>query len=256
MKIAPGLATALCLVACHPAGHDGGVAAHGSASAEASATSATSATSAATAATSAAAPAIPASSGTAPEGALPPVARSCTRDAECAVARVETSGEYVCCPACNTTPGTRAWHARLQKYCAARPPGVCHPLACPQGPTRAVCRAGVCEATASDDDGRPIYVPVVQRCLPAMICDAWAGCAEVVGNGQDGFFTRGASRVAPGTLAAVETNVCTTAGAGRCEAARLLPSDVVCPPHSIPPPIAPPPFACALDDGRCVEHPR
>src|SRR5688572_31012789 len=48
----------------------------------------------------------------------PAVERACTRDEECAVARIEAAGANACCPACGTTPGTRRWHADLQRYCA------------------------------------------------------------------------------------------------------------------------------------------
>jgi hypothetical protein len=194
--------------------------------------------------------AAPASS-PAPWSAPPPVERRCTRDDECAVAKVEVTGEHACCAACGTTPGTRRWFAQLQLFCGAHPPRSCYPLGCPAGPTRAVCRAGACEATPSDADGRPIYLADERKCLPAMICDEWAGCALVAGNAQDGWFVQESSRVAVGTLAALEKNVCTAADAGRCEAARLYPPDAACPPHTEPPLIAAPPFSCTLESGRC-----
>lgn len=183
----------------------------------------------------------------------PPVARACTRDDECAVARIEASGRFVCCGACGTTPGTRAWHAELQLFCGARPTADCPALACPMGPTRAVCRAGICEATADGVDGGPTFVLGERRCLPAMICGAWAGCALVDGNAQDGWYVADATAAPRGTLAAVEPDACVPRAPGRCAAARLFPKGVGCPPTSVPPLISPPPKACVLDGLRC--HP-
>jgi len=189
------------------------------------------------------------SSDTGPNAGAPPaVERACQRDDECAVARVEVSGEGVCCAACGTTPGTRRWHADLQRYCAAHPPATCSPLACPEGPTRAVCREGRCEATATGPDGQPTRVPVEQQCLPAMICDAWAGCALVTGNAQDGWFVAEGEKVPRGEIAAVG-NVCTVGN--RCEAAKVLPPGVVCPPWSVPPRIEAPRYTCGLESGTC-----
>ncbi|HVK65577.1 MAG TPA: hypothetical protein VM694_13935 [Polyangium sp.] len=180
--------------------------------------------------------------------APPKVERACTRDDDCAVARVEVAGAHVCCAACGTTPGTRRWHAALQRTCAAHPPSACSPLACPEGPTRAVCRDGLCEATATGPDGQPLRVPVEQQCLPAMVCDAWAGCALMTGNAQDGWFVAEGEQVPRGELATVK-NVCTVGN--RCEAARVLPPGVPCPPWSTPPRIEAPPYTCALEGGKC-----
>ena len=196
-------------------------------------------------------PARTAASGSEPPGTPPPVERGCTRDDECAVAKVEVAGEHACCAACGTTPGTRRWFAQLQLFCGAHPPKSCYPLGCPAGPTRAVCRTGVCEATASDANGHPIYVANERQCLPALICDQWAACALIEGNEQDGWFVQESPRVAVGTLASVEKNVCTAADAGRCEAAKLYPPDARCPPWTVPPLIAAPPFSCVLESGRC-----
>ncbi len=183
----------------------------------------------------------------------PPVARACTRDDECAVARVEVSGKNVCCAACGTTPGTRAWYAELQLFCGARPQGDCPALACPMGPTHAICRTGRCEATWEGADGGPGFVADEQRCLPALVCGAWAGCALVTGNAQDGWYVYDATSAPRGTLASVEPDVCAPRVAKRCTAARLFPKGVVCPPTSVPPLIPPPPKACVLDGVRC--HP-
>ncbi|MDI1476264.1 hypothetical protein [Polyangium sp. y55x31] len=208
--------------------------------------------SAATARPAAQADSAPPTPGAADAGAPPAVERACKRDDDCAVARVDAAGAYACCPACGTTPGTRGWHADLQRYCAAHPPPTCPPLACPEGPTRAVCRDGLCEATATGPDGQPIRVPVEQQCLPAMLCDAWAGCALVTGNAQDGWFVAEGEQVPRGELATVK-NVCTVGD--RCEAARVLPPGVVCPPWSVPPRIEAPPYTCALEGGRCRSRP-
>ncbi len=180
---------------------------------------------------------------------LPVVERACTRDDECAVARVDVEGASACCAACATTPGTRRWHAALQLYCGAHPSSACGPLACPEGPTRAVCRAGACDATATGADGGSTRVGVDRRCLPAMSCDAWAGCALVEGNEQDGWFVEESAHATRGAIAAVG-NVC-TAGAARCEAARISEPGVVCPPWSVPPLITPPTYTCSLEAGRC-----
>jgi hypothetical protein len=180
---------------------------------------------------------------------LPVVERACTRDDECAVARVSVQGPSACCAACATTPGTRRWHAALQLYCGAHPSTACGPLACPEGPTRAVCRAGRCEATWTGADGGPARVGVERRCLPALSCDAWVGCALVEGNAQDGWFVEEAAQATRGAVAAVG-NVC-TAGPVRCEAARITEPGVVCPPWSIPPVITAPAYTCSLEGGRC-----
>ncbi|MDI1442586.1 hypothetical protein [Polyangium sp. 6x1] len=181
-------------------------------------------------------------------GAPPPAERACKRDDECAVARVDVEGANACCPACGTTPGTRRWHADLQRYCAAHPPSTCSGLACPEGPTRASCRDGHCEATATGTDGQPARVPVEQQCIPAMVCDAWAGCALVTGNAQDGWFVADGEKVPRGEIATMG-NVCTVGD--RCEAARVLPPGVVCPPWSVPPRIEAPPYTCAMVGGKC-----
>jgi hypothetical protein len=181
----------------------------------------------------------------------PPVQRACAQDADCAVARVEVTGPHACCNACATTPGNKKWHVALQRHCGANPPKDCYPLACPQGPTRAVCNQGVCEATASGPDGGPVSVPVLRQCLPAIACDTWAGCAMVRGNEQDGYFVEESSRVARGEIANVESP-CTKGG--KCEAARIYPPEAVCPPHTEPPRIDPPPYACAVVEGQCKQQ--
>lgn len=182
----------------------------------------------------------------------PAVERACKRDDDCAVARVDVTGAYACCSACATTPGTRRWHADLQRHCAAHPPSTCPPLACPEGPTRAICRDGLCEATATGSDGQPTRVPVERQCLPAMLCDAWAGCALVTGNAQDGWFVAEGEQVPRGEPATVK-NVCTVGDP--CEAARVLPPGATCPPWSVPPRIEAPPYTCALEGGKCLSRP-
>lgn len=182
----------------------------------------------------------------------PPVEAECKRDDECAVARVSVSGKDACCSACATTPGTRRWHAKLQRFCASNPPASCPPLGCPMGPTRAICNAGKCEATPSGPDGKPVFVMSEQKCLPAMVCDEWAGCVLLTGNTQDGWFVQEKARVPVGEIAGVD-NVCTTT---RCEGARLFPEGPVCPPHTIPPMIDPPPYSCVMEGGHCVKKPK
>lgn len=188
---------------------------------------------------------------------LPTVDRACTRDEECAVARIDVSGTHACCPSCATTAGTRRWHAALQLSCADKPLTACGPLACPEGPTRAVCRSGRCEATATGADGGPTRVPVERRCLPAMVCDDWVGCAVATGNHQDGYFTSGATAWSgarrpmplPGTVADIR-NGCTLHG--DCEAVWTAPVKDPCPPWTAPPAIDRPTFTCAVEGLRCV----
>lgn len=185
------------------------------------------------------------------------VDRACTRDDECAVARIDVGGKTACCPSCTTTPGTRRWHAALQRSCAESPLTACAPLACPEGPTRAVCRSGQCEATATGADGGPTRVPVERRCLPAMVCDDWVGCAFATGNTQDGHFTSGATAwpgarrpiPAPGTLASVR-NGCTLHN--DCEAIWTAPDKDPCPPWTAPPAIDRPAYTCVAEGSRCV----
>lgn len=190
-------------------------------------------------------------------GERPAVDRTCTRDDECAVARIDVGGKTACCPSCATTPGTRRWHAALQLSCADSPLTACGPLACPEGPTRAVCRAGRCEATATGADGGPTRVPVERRCLPAMVCDDWVGCAFATGNRQDGYFTSGATAWSgarrpiptPGTLADVR-NVCTIHE--KCEGVWTAPPKLACPPWTAPPMIGRPTYTCVEEGLRCV----
>jgi hypothetical protein len=182
----------------------------------------------------------------------PPVQAACTRDEECAVAHVEVTGANACCPACGTTPGARYWYATLRRFCAQHPPTGCGALACPMGPTRAICRSGRCEATFYGPDGGPVLVMDRERCLPALGCDTWDGCALVIGNDQDGWFIESADHAAPGDAAFVGS-VCTTA---RCEGVRYQPTNVVCPAWTVPPRIDPPSYACAVVGGRCVRAAR
>jgi hypothetical protein len=184
----------------------------------------------------------------APSSGTPSPDSACTRDDECAVARIAVAGKYACCPACETTPGTRRWHATLQRHCAAQPPTDCFPLACPQGPTRAVCREGRCEATADGPDGGPAFVQVERRCLPALVCDSWAGCTLAIGNAQDGWFVHESERASRGEIVGL-ARVATTDG-GVAEAFRLSPRDVKCLPHGVPPVLSPPP-SCKEVDGHC-----
>lgn len=116
------------------------------------------------------------------------------------------------------------------------------------GPTRAVCQAGRCEATPTGADGKPVFIMDERRCVPALVCDGWQGCAEISGNEQDGWFVERADDMPAGT-AVTFGNVCTSGVA--CDAVTLRPDGVQCPPWGIPPLIAPPPFACAGEAGAC-----
>ncbi len=161
-------------------------------------------------------------------------------------------GERVLC-GLRGHPGTRAWNADLHLYCAAHPPQNCPPLACPEGPTRAICRDHACALTATGPDGGPTRVPVERRCLPAMVCSDWKGCAMVSGNGQDGWFVDEGAQVSRGALAGVRDNVCLVKGP--CEGAVVAEPGVVCPPQTVPALIQPPPYSCVLREGRCDEVP-
>lgn len=174
----------------------------------------------------------------------------CTRDAECAVARVATSGKWACCDACGTTPGTRRWHAELQRWCAAYPPKDCYPLACPQGPTRAVCRDGRCEATPNAIDGGPGFVPVERRCLPSLVCDTWSGCTEARGNDQDGWFVGSSERAPRGELVALTRVALVDKSAA--DAFLIHDPKVKCPPHTVPP-VLPAPPVCVEAGGQCKQ---
>ena len=120
------------------------------------------------------------------------------------------------------------------------------------GPTRAICNAGSCEATPSGPDGEPVFILSEQKCLPAMVCDAWADCVLVHGNARDGYFVQENARVPAGEIAGVG-KLCTTSP---CEGARLFPEGVVCPPHTIPPLIDPPRYSCVMENGHCVRKAR
>ena len=113
-----------------------------------------------------------------------------------------------------------------------------------------MCRGGQCEATATGADGGVTRVAVEQRCLPALVCDEWAGCAGALGNDQDGWFIRESTRVARGEIAALE-RVATTDKLA-VEAFRLHPSGVQCAPHTIPPVFPVPSFTCKAEAGRCT----
>lgn len=181
----------------------------------------------------------------------PPVpAKACTRDDECAVASVEVSGKRPCCGACGTTPGTRRWHADLQRWCAAHPPTDCPPLACPQGPTRAVCRAGLCEATATGPDGGFAFVTTERRCLPSLVCDTWSGCTQARGNDQDGWFVESSERAPRGALVALTRVALIDKSAA--EAFLLHDPNVKCLPHTEPP-VLPAPPVCVEAGGQCKQ---
>lgn len=186
----------------------------------------------------------------------PPVVDACTRDDECAVAQIEVAGPTACCQACGTTPGTRAWHAQLQLWCAEHATPDCPALACPQGPTRAICDAGHCRATTTGPDGGVTFVRNDQRCLPALVCSAWVGCALVRGNDQDGWFVASATSasVPKGSIASVVDDACTPRAPKKCRAAIVSPKGLVCPPTSIPP-LVPVPKPCVLVGADCRPAP-
>ena len=122
------------------------------------------------------------------------------------------------------------------------------------GPTHAVCSVGQCEARVSGADGGTAFVDDETRCLPAVVCDEWAGCASASGNNQDGWFIRESPRVSSGEIAGLE-RVATTDKLA-VEAFRLYPPGVDCPPQSIPPLLPRPPSTCRDEGGHCKASPR
>ncbi|NUO47685.1 MAG: hypothetical protein HOV80_02385 [Polyangiaceae bacterium] len=166
------------------------------------------------------------------------------------MARIEASGPQVCCGMCGTIRGTRRWHAELQLFCADRSTGSCPAIDCPVQPERAVCKNGQCDSEPSTDS----TLFDAHRCLPAMQCDSWFGCAAVTGNNQNGWFVRQADKAKRGEIVSIE-QVCSKPDS-KCEAARVHSVGVQCPPHTVPPFIEPPPYTCAEKDGRCVATPR
>lgn len=107
-----------------------------------------------------------------------------------------------------------------------------------------------------------------------MICDQWAGCAEIRGNAQDGWFIKDSSpsrsaielttrpietankhaividpRMIQARQAVAPGNVCTVGA--HCDAVRLQPEGVVCPPWTAPPSISAPGYRCELRDSGC-----
>lgn len=93
-------------------------------------------------------------------------------------------------------------------------------------------------------------LPANQQCLPAMICDEWAGCALVEKNPQ-GHWTvvvAEADRLRPAQVVSVE-NACTDGN--NCQAAKAVPPGVTCAPHTIPPVIKKPDYACVWEKAIC-----
>ena len=86
------------------------------------------------------------------------------------------------------------------------------------------------------------------QCLPAMICDEWAGCALVAKDPQGRWSVVVADRLPKGELVRVE-NGCTTGA--MCLTAKAVPRGVTCAPHTIPPLISPPGYTCVRDASSC-----
>jgi hypothetical protein len=85
-----------------------------------------------------------------------------------------------------------------------------------------------------------------------MVCDGWAGCAMVSGNTQDGWYIEQSDQAARGEAVLVG-NVCTIGA--RCDAVRLQPPGVTCPPWTLPPKIATAPYRCLVDGYKCHQAP-
>lgn len=116
----------------------------------------------------------------------------------------------------------------------------------------AACQSADRAASAGTSTSAPAGAPAPpalaagQRCLPAMICDDWVGCALVAGDK-----VVSADRLPAGQPVTID-NACTTGAT--CIAARALPAGVVCAPHTVPPLIAPPPYTCVWDGKICSKR--
>jgi hypothetical protein len=126
----------------------------------------------------------------------------------------------------------------------------------------ALCAAAACRGDAAGTHAAPASesaggaggsAPAGQRCLPAMICDQWAGCALIARDAQGAWSVIAADRLKPGEPVRVE-NACTTGAS--CEAAKAAPRDVACPPTETPPIISPPDYACVWERGSCASRKR
>lgn len=91
-------------------------------------------------------------------------------------------------------------------------------------------------------------LPAGQQCLPAMICDAWSGCAIVAGGK-----VIAAERLPAGEPVRVE-NACSNGVT--CTAAKATPAGTPCPPRGIPPVIEPPSYTCVWDGAACRSQPK
>jgi hypothetical protein len=86
------------------------------------------------------------------------------------------------------------------------------------------------------------------QCLPANVCDKWAGCALVGKDAAGHWQIASADALAPGDYVNVRS-VCTNGST--CVAAQGVPKGVVCPPWTAVPMIAPAGYACVSDAAGC-----
>lgn len=91
-------------------------------------------------------------------------------------------------------------------------------------------------------------LPSGQQCLPAMICDAWSGCALIAGNK-----VVAADQLPTGEPVRVE-NGCTTGAT--CTAAKATPAGTQCPLRGIPPKIDQPTYTCTWNGTACRSQPK
>jgi len=122
------------------------------------------------------------------------------------------------------------------------------------GATRSICRDGQCETTFSAPDGGSAFVSDERRCLPAVVCDSWAGCTYAMGNAQDGWYVTDSDRVARGEP--VTPDRVAVADGGAADVLRLHPAGATCLPQSIPPVLSPPGYTCRVEGLGCKKTPR
>ena len=93
-------------------------------------------------------------------------------------------------------------------------------------------------------------LPADQQCLPANICERWAGCA-LVARGPQWWTVIAADEFPAGEPVEVK-NLCP--GATACNAARGIPKGASCPDLRTPVLVQPPPYTCVWDGRACTRR--